>query len=353
MIVSFTRRERNIPEIQSMYEVSWAKLSDRYFKTIPWPSVQHISDAVDHDHVFCLLYSEMYYRHLYARCQPSLRRPYAHWADPEAADPAALQHLIARISQARADGQGFSLVRLGDGEGLFLSGRRPDIGGATCNGTRIEARLAARGNRLEDPEHEQLRRRLTAAVANADWIGIPDLPQCLTGPIDHLTVASGLVLMLNPEQRRRAEAHLVVGGCHVHNYLLQAGDFSRAPFDRVQAVIGPSLPRNLQGQAELIWLQIPGEAGFRPDAFGSDAHYPAVFERTLATIEQRIGPGDLVLVGAGILGKIYCEAVRQRGGVAVDVGSVIDLCSGHGGTRGEYRMHPWLHRPAEAAFRPA
>jgi translation initiation factor 3 subunit L len=84
MIVSFTRRERNIPEIQSMYEVSWAKLSDRYFKTIPWPSVQHISDAVDHDHVFCLLYSEMYYRHLYARCQPDLSQRIESWENYQA-----------------------------------------------------------------------------------------------------------------------------------------------------------------------------------------------------------------------------------------------------------------------------
>lgn len=49
-------RERNIPEIQSMYEISFLKLSDRYYKASPWPEVQHIAEVVDHDHVFCLLY---------------------------------------------------------------------------------------------------------------------------------------------------------------------------------------------------------------------------------------------------------------------------------------------------------
>ena len=39
-----------------MYEVSFPKLSDRYFKTSSWPSVDTISDLVDQDHVFCLLY---------------------------------------------------------------------------------------------------------------------------------------------------------------------------------------------------------------------------------------------------------------------------------------------------------
>ncbi len=98
-----------------MYEISFLKLSDRHYKASPWPEVQHIQEVVDQDHVFCLLYKvcgvlamrraptgaddvpaplpavtgfwsgqyspggiaaflqEMYFRHLYARCQPTLR----------------------------------------------------------------------------------------------------------------------------------------------------------------------------------------------------------------------------------------------------------------------------------------
>jgi hypothetical protein len=287
---------------------------------------------------------------LYAKCRPSLRRPFAHWADPEVVDPSALDAVVDKIFRAKQDGRGFSLVRLGDGEGLFLCGRRPDIGGAIRNGTLIEARLAAQGNQLKDPEHEQLRRHLARAVANADWIGIPDLQQCLTGPIDLVTVASGLTQMLAQDQIERSAAHLVAGGWHIHNYLLQAGCFSRPPFDNVEVLIAPSVPLNLQNKPNLLWLQIPGEAVFRADAFGSEAHYPRVFMRILESIENCIGPGQLVLVGAGILGKIYCDAIRQRGGVAVDIGSVLDISSGKGGTRGEYRTYPWLHRQAKEAF---
>lgn len=39
-----------------MYEISFLKLSDRYYKDKPWPEVQHIAEVVDNDHVFCLLY---------------------------------------------------------------------------------------------------------------------------------------------------------------------------------------------------------------------------------------------------------------------------------------------------------
>jgi len=65
-------RERHVPETWSMYDVSFPKLSDRYFKQGPWPSVDAVSSLVDHDHVFCLLYRELYYRHLYSRTTPTL-----------------------------------------------------------------------------------------------------------------------------------------------------------------------------------------------------------------------------------------------------------------------------------------
>lgn len=39
-----------------MYEVSFATLSERFFKGTSWPHVDYIADLVDNDHVFCLLY---------------------------------------------------------------------------------------------------------------------------------------------------------------------------------------------------------------------------------------------------------------------------------------------------------
>lgn len=72
-------RERNIREIFSMYDVSFAKLSERFFKTTSWPPVHMIADLVDGDHVFCLLYKEMYFRHLYATTQPTLEQRCESW----------------------------------------------------------------------------------------------------------------------------------------------------------------------------------------------------------------------------------------------------------------------------------
>ncbi|TDA88015.1 hypothetical protein, partial [Halomonas marinisediminis] len=38
-----------------------------------------------------------------------------------------------------------------------------------------------------------------------------------------------------------------------------------------------------------------------------------------------VRPGDVFLIGAGIWGKAYCEQVRAQGGVAIDMGSALDI----------------------------
>ena len=42
-------RERNVYEVHSMYENSFNKLTDRYYKSSPWPPAEVISPLVDGD----------------------------------------------------------------------------------------------------------------------------------------------------------------------------------------------------------------------------------------------------------------------------------------------------------------
>jgi len=80
-VVYFYRhiREKNVYEILSMYETSFQKLTDRFYKASSWPTVNAIAPLVDNDHVFCLLYKEMYYRHLYAKTSPTLEHRCESW----------------------------------------------------------------------------------------------------------------------------------------------------------------------------------------------------------------------------------------------------------------------------------
>lgn len=286
-------------------------------------------------------------RSAYQAAPPSIRHSAFRWASVDAVDPAALTRLELGILQALSDGSGFSLLRLGDGEALFLAGERPCLGGATSNGRQVDPRLHA-GAHLPPDLHDLLANRFLQAIEAADAVGVPDLSQCLQGP-KHYSLVMTILWRLLPAERQAALApRLLPGGCHLHLYWLASGAYERPPFLNVHGVIAPQLPPNLAGRVN--WQPIPGEKGHHGDAPGP-AHYPVVYNETLAWIDHQAGPGRLFLVGAGILGKIYCDAIRERGGVAIDVGSVMDLCGGLSTSRGEFRLNPFLQPLAARAFR--
>ncbi|KAG2188720.1 hypothetical protein INT44_003859 [Umbelopsis vinacea] len=65
--------ENNIYELHTLYEVTFNKLTDRFYAKQPWPEAELISPLVDDDQVFLTLYRELYYRHIYARLSPSIQ----------------------------------------------------------------------------------------------------------------------------------------------------------------------------------------------------------------------------------------------------------------------------------------
>ncbi|MFM7228321.1 MAG: hypothetical protein ACKO2F_01620 [Cyanobacteriota bacterium] len=282
---------------------------------------------------------------VYAVAAPSLRRACWPWASLEAADPSRLCAVQHQVCGALASGRGFSLVRLGDGEGLFLAGRRPCLGGATINGER-SSHLSAEGH-LQGEEHRALIDTWLQAVLEADVVGLPDQDQCLRGPEHYPLVASTLGRALGPRQLQELGPRLLPGGCHLHLFWLASGAYEQPPFLNVHGLIAPLLPPALAGR--VAWQPIPGEWGHHPVAEGP-AHYPVVYWQTLDWIAAQAAPGRLFLVGAGLLGKMYCAAIRRQGGVAVDVGSLIDLCGDQHTSRGEFRFNPGLPTLARRAF---
>ncbi|XP_072947260.1 eukaryotic translation initiation factor 3 subunit L [Epargyreus clarus] len=54
-------------EILNLYENTFPKLTEQYFENTPWPDEKEVAPIVDKDHVFMILYKELYYRDIYAR----------------------------------------------------------------------------------------------------------------------------------------------------------------------------------------------------------------------------------------------------------------------------------------------
>lgn len=59
--------EGNGYEVANLYENSWPKLTEEYFKSTPWPDADEIAPYVQKDSLFLILYRELCYRHIYAK----------------------------------------------------------------------------------------------------------------------------------------------------------------------------------------------------------------------------------------------------------------------------------------------
>ena len=56
-------------------------------------------------------------------------------------------------------------------------------------------------------------------------------------------------------------------------------------------------------------------------------HYPVHFNRIKSEINVKY-PGMPYLVAAGLIGKSYCAEIQRQGGIALDIGALIDCWDG-------------------------
>jgi translation initiation factor 3 subunit L len=65
--------DNNVYELYTHYETQFNKLTETYYKNTSWPDpVEDVAELVQNDQIFLVLYSEVYYRHAYARLSPNL-----------------------------------------------------------------------------------------------------------------------------------------------------------------------------------------------------------------------------------------------------------------------------------------
>lgn len=237
-----------------------------------------------------------------------------------------------------------SLIRLGDGEGMFLpydpmeaEFRGPDRRWIQQIWWGKAPIVGEAGDRISD--------MLVACVAEADALGVPPprrlfedivgetrgrAQRGISNVLDHIAAAPA-----------RLDRRLLTS-CHIHTDL-HRWDLYRQVFaalSDVSVISCHDLGRTLADRFGLPvrqWFPIPPEHAFS-GLFGAAADpavepfFPVVFERLLAEIKA--DPGEVFLVAAGFLGKLLCNRIRQLGGVAIDLGSAADLWMDHVTRRG-------------------
>lgn len=246
--------------------------------------------------------------------------------------------------------RGGSLIRVGDGEGVLLS--RADL-----RDERLMAYIATHfGPDVQQQELEELSDRLRLAIQQASVIGlrpdsfadaVPQIPPH-SSP-DELIALARASLPLRPSEKEHLDpdsaqrllllAHWVSDFNPTADTLLTNAwchfDWLESGFLADLAVREKRIGL-VAGRVDLA--ETFRDFGIEVDEWpvplrhfrleeGDEPHFPDRYLELLETLEPAF-PGQLFFVGAGICGKIYCDVIARRGGVALDIGAVCDAWLG-------------------------
>ena len=235
-----------------------------------------------------------------------------------------------------------SVIRLGDGEGAIM--------GYPTMTTRMDVdrslKIWLRHTDVDDRDVVRLSEALKEAVREADIVGAPRRKQIQDGFRLWRTVHEEISAFQLPgpdTALTHTALHRLLQHALLYRPLLRDADFLGViTCRRVEEPL-----RELFGIGEVRWYGVRGELEDTGEI--ETPHFPDGFEELRETLEVPYR-GAVFLVGAGVFGKIYCQWIKERGGIAIDIGSVFDAWAGVGRV-GEselaldvYRQHPRIGR---------
>ncbi|SFL03063.1 hypothetical protein SAMN04488125_107200 [Methylorubrum salsuginis] len=227
---------------------------------------------------------------------------------------------VAEVKQAIEAKKPFSLLRIGDGEGYVL--------GFDDTTTTDEIEKITRfwfgHNKISPTDVRNIRAGLVSAIRSADVIGM------------HFQSNIGNKFGM---PRRHVSEYLLWNGyakfcsANVHHNTLYEDRFDEILSN--QDFVGLITPRAVEpfvrerfNVGRVITYFVPEEVRYAEDKEKVDAHYPDVFAKISKEISVPY-QGAIFLVGAGVLGKLYCDTIKKKGGIAIDIGGVFDIWAGH------------------------
>jgi len=248
---------------------------------------------------------------------------------------------LALVRQNLHQRHAFSFVRLGDGEAACLP-YEPHLSLFAAPDARDRERIWW-GRPLDRKLRSRIYPRLAQAMFDADCIGIPPLSRyvreidlrrddTLRGSLTGRGLRAVLYCAERWDRLRSSGlAPPVFTSCHLHQDLELWNCYGEL-FDGVSEVVLVSCHDELGdwigtrfGVKVAAHVLLPPDRVTGPavsSEFG-DRMLPAILDKTIEELGDL--PRDrLVLVGAGVLGKLIVGEARGRGGIALDLGSVFD-----------------------------
>ena len=264
------------------------------------------------------------------------------------------QAVLGRLRAAIAARAPLSLIRVGDGEARFLAYGDPALRGQlSATHAQMLGDVPFRNwfgrpvSAADTIEIARLRAATITAMEQADILGVTAADRLAgdnlhVGYLGHMEALVAGIFHTEPQ--------LCLTDAMVHVDLHRASPFYRevlAGLDFLGVVSPhPGLAQRLaeaHGIGQVVDYLLPGESRLPRERQnrGGPAHFPDVYRslyRNLAVPR----PGAVFLVAGGLLGKIYCHVIRQRGGIAIDAGSIVDGWMGHNTRPGVFdRRQEW------------
>ncbi|GGC48708.1 GT-D fold domain-containing protein [Chelatococcus reniformis] len=258
--------------------------------------------------------------------------------------PSSVEQIV-RSAIERKDA--FSLIRCGDGESVVLG--YPEF----VHDTRFMGWMRNFfGPHADRPEvFRSLREWLEWAVSCADVVGtfreqIGDIERARQAAL-----GLGALRVLTDDQKVEINGiewrlldhltrPLILEQClrttsNIHIKMEESGLLKSiaAEADRLNVITGNDIKEKLEAAfptTRIVQYRVPTEYKFEPvrDSWNdAEPHFPDVFNRIMDLIEQGDFEG-VTFVGAGPCGKIYASAIKKAGGIALDIGSIMDVWAG-------------------------
>lgn len=255
--------------------------------------------------------------------------------------PSNIEDLVAQKINSK---EPLALIRYYDGEGAFYKA-------GNWTNEFLKDRMVYYFGEGDYGRHdaEEIRDSILTSMESADIVGIPNLDifdnmvafmqRYANGSIEKLPYIKrryNKSIDCNSAWRIISSFELVINALSsdavfctkdIHYDLLLSGGLYRLMNRAEKICVITSQP--VAGYIEQIFgkavrqYSVPQRA-IDNDNLNDTRHYPYVYNDILTSLQGSDLTGELFLVGAGPLGKAYCQKIKERGGMAIDIGAVFD-----------------------------
>jgi hypothetical protein len=240
------------------------------------------------------------------------------------------KQVFEKIMDAKGKDQGFSVLRIGDGEGRFVTDLRFQDYSLEHYFNNIAKNIWF-WNSSEFPE-KILKDNLRGSYYNCDVLGFSPQLRIELEYHNNFTGYSGVVEgNIFCEEIMQSNKNLCISTnwinlelewCGFYNYVKE--NFKNiifvSPYKEIAANFKP------RQDANVIAIQIPAENIPAMQSITiKRPHYPDVYNEIL---KSDVPMDCICLVAGGAMGKIYCDYFKSKGAIAIDIGSLVDKWMG-------------------------